>query len=305
MLRRARPFLGTLVEVGLSDNVAQAPEIATQALESAYSVIADIEKRLSFHRADSELSRLNQSPGQWVKLSRHATRVLRLAKQLGMLTGDYFNCTVGGILVKNKHLPLNVAHSFFPLGSSSDIEISLDSVRLKRPVLVTLDGIAKGYAVDQAVAMLRRHGVKGGWINAGGDLRVFGTARLNIQQRDYRGLHGNLLLANSALASSRLAEKPTREFPAQLITQGFLKRKTHQVALPEQTFSPKAEQQESIISVKAASAWRADALTKVAANLPQSQRREKIAQLGGTLIDFKSLAENERLSRYEKTEWLS
>jgi thiamine biosynthesis lipoprotein len=48
-------------------------------------------------------------------------------------------------------------------------------LRLRAPVWLDLGGIAKGYAVDRAVAALRRAGLAAGAVNAGGDLRVFGA----------------------------------------------------------------------------------------------------------------------------------
>lgn len=48
-------------------------------------------------------------------------------------------------------------------------------VRFTRPVRVDLGGIAKGFAVDRAVDVLRSAAVPAGVVNAGGDLRVFGS----------------------------------------------------------------------------------------------------------------------------------
>lgn len=48
-------------------------------------------------------------------------------------------------------------------------------VRATAPIDIDLGGIAKGYAVDCAVNALRRAGARAGLVNAGGDLRVFGT----------------------------------------------------------------------------------------------------------------------------------
>ena len=49
------------------------------------------------------------------------------------------------------------------------------TVRLARSgVQLDFGGIAKGYAVDQAVEALREHGVHQGMVNAGGDLRLLG-----------------------------------------------------------------------------------------------------------------------------------
>jgi thiamine biosynthesis lipoprotein len=39
---------------------------------------------------------------------------------------------------------------------------------------VDVDGIAKGYAIDQATAVLQRSGAPGGMVEIGGDLRLFG-----------------------------------------------------------------------------------------------------------------------------------
>lgn len=46
---------------------------------------------------------------------------------------------------------------------------------------IDLGGIAKGYAVDQAVASLRASGVTSGLVNAGGDLRAFGPRSWPIE----------------------------------------------------------------------------------------------------------------------------
>ena len=61
-------------------------------------------------------------------------------------------------------------------GRLEDLEL-LANDRLRRHAELSLDlgGIAKGYAVDCAVAALQRGGCTGGLVNAGGDLRVFGV----------------------------------------------------------------------------------------------------------------------------------
>ena len=56
-------------------------------------------------------------------------------------------------------------------------DIHLDDeggAHLRRRVWIDLGGIAKGYAVDRAVDVLRRHGITQGCVNAGGDLRTLG-----------------------------------------------------------------------------------------------------------------------------------
>lgn len=64
------------------------------------------------------------------------------------------------------------------LVGSDKIELSGRTIRFKKPgVGITLDGIAKGFIVDQASKVLSDHQIKDHLINAGGDIRTSGTNR--------------------------------------------------------------------------------------------------------------------------------
>jgi thiamine biosynthesis lipoprotein len=263
-LRRLRPLLGSLVEI----SVEAAGCRAEAAIAAAFADIALIHRLLSFHEPDSELSRLNRAGREPVALHPHAMRVLRLARAMTRATGGLFNCTVGGELVRRGVLPDHGGAPALARGGAADIECATRRARLRRPVRVTLDGIAKGYAVDLAVRTLRRHGVAGGWINAGGDLRVFGATVLPVHRRE---ADGRLLplggLHKAALASSRVAPHHDPDFPG-LIVPG----------------TADAAVQAGVWSVLARHAWRADALTKVAGLTPASRRAARLRSLGGILV---------------------
>jgi FAD:protein FMN transferase len=262
--RRMRPLLGTFVEIGVAATDATDAGVASDA---AFARIAQVHALLSFQDASSELSRLNRSQGDWVALSPLTLRVLRLAKLLGQKSSELFNVTVAGALVERGLLPNHSGRDVLLVGSSSDIEITATHARLTRSVLVTLDGIAKGYAVDLAIHALRCGGVRMGWINAGGDVRVFGDTSLHMQRRE---LHGALVslgyLQNAALATSRTHADVANGYHSELIRVDT---------------APVAK---AIVSVVAASAWRADALTKIAALLPSNRRQQTLEQLGGRLV---------------------
>jgi thiamine biosynthesis lipoprotein len=94
------------------------------------------------------------------------------------------------------------------VGSSAswrDVELRDDRVRFVRPLALDLGGIAKGYAVDCAIAALRAEGVTSARVNAGGDLRVLGNKSEIVHVRT-GGPQGALLplcaLADGALATS-------------------------------------------------------------------------------------------------------
>ncbi len=265
-LRRMRPLLGTYVEVG-----ARGPQAAL-AIDAAFAHIEQTQTLWSFQSPTSELSLLNGQPGRRVPLRRETLRLLRLAKALMRASGGAFNCTVGGMLINKGALPDHGGPASLPHGTSDDIEIGDAWACLRRPIRVTLDGIAKGYAVDLAVDALRALDVRDGWVNAGGDVRVFGDLTLALQRRELDGTHTSLGgLRDAAIATSRVPvpdETQCADFPALIVTG-----------------SPNTTPAIGVWTVLARTAWRADALTKVAANTTATARIDTIRQLGGCLVD--------------------
>ena len=163
-----RPLLGTFVEIGVEGPVATAE----RAVSAAFAIVQRLHSLLSFHEATSDLTRLNQAGGAEIEVHPHTLRVLRLARGMTLTSGGLFNCTLGGAMVQKGVLPDHGGADVLASGDAEDIQISGTRVRLKRPVKITLDGIAKGYAVDCAIAAMKRNGVNTGWVNAGGDLAI-------------------------------------------------------------------------------------------------------------------------------------
>ena len=202
--RRARPLLGTFVEIRVTS--ANATE-AERAVCAAFTVIERVQALMSFHDPASEISRLNQfAAARAVRVDAWTYRVLRHAKKLHAVTGGLFDIATAPALVRHGWLPSGAAP--LPAGDGSTADIALlagHRVRFRRPLLIDLGGIAKGFAVDQAIAALRRHGATAGVVNAGGDLRVFGAASeaVHLRRPETPGeFHLLTDLKNSALASS-------------------------------------------------------------------------------------------------------
>lgn len=262
-LRRMQALLGTYVEIS-----ARSPDAnLEQAVSAAYASINQIQQLLSFHDSHSDLSKLNMAKtGSQVDMHPVSLRVLRLAKAMMQKSQGLFNCTVGGSLVKQGILPRHSSQAFLSMGQADDLQISRGRASLKRPVLITLDGIAKGYAVDCAIKVLKQHGCIAGLVNAGGDLAVFGEMSAPIYQRslnDDAQLLGHL--QNAALASSAVRAEHDPNFPACLVGEDR---------------SPKI----GVFSVIAHHAWRADALTKVASLASEADRVSLLTKLGGRLV---------------------
>ena len=179
LIRRARPWLGTIVEIGVSPD-------REAAIEQGFAEIARIHRLMSFHEATSDLAKLRAAgAGELVRVDPDTVKVLTIAADLHRETNGLFNVGVGRQLVRTHFLPrTDIGHLSHFDGDASDIEIVDERrVRLRRRTLIDLGGIAKGYAVDCAVNALQAGGVERGVVNAGGDLRVFGAATAPVAVR--------------------------------------------------------------------------------------------------------------------------
>ena len=174
-IRRARPLLGTYVTVDVG---AASGTDAHAAIDAAFAEIALLHRLMSFHAFDSDVSRLNRSA--WhrpVAVDTRTADVLRWAREIAEASKGHFDVTVAPQLVAARLLPWP-DDACFPDANACwrDIEVTADGdVRFQRPLWIDLGGIAKGYAVDCAVAALAERGIERGCVNAGGDLRVIGT----------------------------------------------------------------------------------------------------------------------------------
>lgn len=197
-VRRARPALGTLVELGVG--CAEDPLAAAAAFEAGWRAIRAVEEAASAFLPESDLGRLHAAPaGAWIEVREDTRDVLRAADELRRCTDGLFDVT----------------------GGTGRWEWSLaDDGRAVRThgahVRLDLGGIAKGHAVDRGLeaiaAELELRGVPVAcWVNAGGDLRVRGIA-LPVRLRDERGGGARpwLVLREGAVATSHFGATPGR-----------------------------------------------------------------------------------------------
>jgi thiamine biosynthesis lipoprotein len=170
-MRRARPLLGTFVEIGAEG------ENAASAIDAAFDEIAAVHRLMSFHEAASDVSRLNRAPlATPIEVDPRTHEVLSWAERMGVLSHGIFDATVGAKLVTMGFLPAPDAEWPSDEANFRDVRLLPDHrIMLRRRVWIDLGGIAKGYAVDRAIEALRKNRIESGIVNAGGDLRVFGA----------------------------------------------------------------------------------------------------------------------------------
>jgi thiamine biosynthesis lipoprotein len=214
-LRRARPLLGTFVDITAAG--ATGP-VAERAIDAAFDAIAEVHRLMSFHEPESDVSRLNrQAAAGAVRVHSLTLQVLEAALALQQQSDGAFDITVAPALQRLGLLPAPADSRparAVPAGAEAIQLLPQQRVRFRHGgVRIDLGGIAKGLAVDRAVAVLRDHGVPCGLVNAGGDLAAFGDKAQTIYLRDPRA-PGRLMacveVGNGALASSGGCVDPFR-----------------------------------------------------------------------------------------------
>ncbi|MBT9568936.1 MAG: FAD:protein FMN transferase [Thiobacillus sp.] len=205
-MKRARPLLGTLVEIGAQGG---SEADVNRAISRAFAAVETIHRLMSFHDPASDVSRLNRTGMGCICVDPHTWHVLDVARSLSDATDGVFDVSVAPALVRYGYLP---NHADFPQPDPDahwrHIELLPDCrVRLTRPVQIDLGGIAKGYAVDCAIHALEDAGMTAGRVNAGGDLRLFGTGTETIHVRHPRNatrLMPLCQMSEGAIATSAL-----------------------------------------------------------------------------------------------------
>jgi thiamine biosynthesis lipoprotein len=179
--RAEEAIMGTEVSVELQ---AADRAGAEAAIAAVMAEMHRIDTTMSPHRADSELSRVNAGAADGpVRVSPGMFGLLSRAVAFSSLSGGAFDITFAGA----GHLydyRAGVAPDRSALADALPLidwrHLQLDaathSVRFARPgVRIDLGGFAKGHAVDNAVAILRRLGIANAMVAAGGDSHVMGA----------------------------------------------------------------------------------------------------------------------------------
>jgi thiamine biosynthesis lipoprotein len=190
-------LLGTFVEVTADHG---------EAIDAAFVAIERVHRLMSAHEPDSDVSRINRfahvepiNVDDWTALV--IERALFWSKRS---EGAFDVVRAGKSAIERATLPQHPAQPR-PLASHwTWLEIQGRCVRLLKAGSIDLGGIAKGFAVDRAIAALAQAGCDRGLVNAGGDLRCFGPGPwpVAIVEPLSRRPVANMAIENGAIATS-------------------------------------------------------------------------------------------------------
>ncbi len=189
-------------------------DLAEAAARRAFARIERLDARLSDYRPDSELNRLSAEAAP-VVVSPDLFRVLEESVRFSRLSGGAFDVTVRPLVKlweeagRRGQLPAaaEMASASARVGYRKIVlNRMLRSVRTSHPETeIDLGGIAKGYAADEALAVLAESGLTRALVDAGGDVRLGAPP---AERRAWKvriegdGAAGELALSNCAVATS-------------------------------------------------------------------------------------------------------
>jgi thiamine biosynthesis lipoprotein len=213
--RREEAIMGTAISVELQ---CRDRALAERAMAAVMAEMHRIDAAMSPHKPASELSTINRDAAREpVPVSPEMFGLLQRALEFSSLSGGAFDITfaAAGRLYDYRAGIAPDAQALADARALIDwrgllLDAAQRTVRFARAgMCIDLGGFAKGHAVDNAVAILRRLGIEHAMVAAGGDSHVIGHRDggrpWSVAIRDPRradGIVAVLPLENCAISTS-------------------------------------------------------------------------------------------------------
>ena len=178
VITESQQLMGTIVTMEIIGPKTNA-EASTN---SAFKEINRIEQLMNTFDSNSEIGILN-AEGQVDNISDDLVYVIEQSIHYSNISDGAFDITIKPILnlwktkiIAGEYPSGQEINETLTLVNYSNIIVENKTIYFNvKGMSITVDGIAKGYAVDQAVKVLKNNGYASGFVNAGGDGLYFGT----------------------------------------------------------------------------------------------------------------------------------
>ena len=178
-IEKTRDMMGTYVSITVFSN----EYTGNKAINTAFDRIKEIEDIASIYDVNSEASFLNGN-GYLDNPSPEFLDLINASLYYYNISGGCFDITVqplldlwsGGLWKETAEVQAERIEETLAVIGSDKLKVSADRIEFeKEGMTVTLNAIAKGYAVDEAMEVIKEFDIKQALINAGGDLYAMGT----------------------------------------------------------------------------------------------------------------------------------
>lgn len=213
-------FLGTYINIKIYDNPND------ELFNNVFSILKDIENKMSVNLPNSEISRINKKSGESeTKVSPETFNVIKKGKFYSQLSKGNFDISIGPLVklwgIGSNHAKLPSLEEIKTAKNKICYDhILLDennsTIKLKnKGMQIDLGGIAKGYAADKVAEYLTEKGIKSAILDLGGNIYALGNNpnndawNIGIQNpMEPRGEHlGILSINNKSIVTSGVYER--------------------------------------------------------------------------------------------------
>lgn len=172
-------FMGTQTNIIA---IARTEKIADAAIAAAQEQLDIVQKLMSYHDPNSQLSMLNRSAfDEPFKPDKMLFDVIKKSLYYSQISDGQFDITIGALLDLWQHAKI--------MPTSEEIETAKSKVGYEKLIIddanqtiqfqvegtkIDLGAIAKGYGIDLAIEAVKSAGAAGGLVDVGGDIRCFG-----------------------------------------------------------------------------------------------------------------------------------
>lgn len=206
--KHTKILMGTVVEIQVRDT---DEEKAKYAISKAFDEIKRIDDLFSSHNEGSDVWKINHSSHR-TNVSEELFELLVFSDSIWRMSNGSFDISLGNLIdlwnFKAEHPTLPTKEKLIKNISSSgwrNVQLkNYNSIFLNNNVKLDFGAVAKGYAVDKAVDVLKQSGVFAALVNAGGEVKGFGEKWIvGIQHpRNRHELLGKLKLYGISVATS-------------------------------------------------------------------------------------------------------
>ncbi len=208
-VKRTRFLMGTVVEIQVRD---ADEEKAQNAIQKAFDEMSRVDDQFSSYDKEGPVWKINHSGESKFNVSNEIYDMFAASDSLWKLSGGAMDVSLEslteawGFSGSSPAIPADssIAAALQKAGFGNVHLLGEGIISRDKNVMFNFGAIAKGYAVDRAVKVLKDNGIHDALVNAGGEIRAVGDEWLvGIQHpRFHNRLVGTLKLNGKSVATS-------------------------------------------------------------------------------------------------------
>jgi len=170
--------MDTLVDIKIETKQKNTNDI----LDNALKLMEDFEYKFSFYKNESPIWKFNNSEIDSLYIDEDLKEMLSISEELFSKTNSHYDITIGalseiwdfdnGVIPTTEEIDKAIQVTDF-----NKLKIQNEYLHKPANMKINLGSLAKGYIIDKAVEYLVQQDVISGFVNAGGDMRIFGRKK--------------------------------------------------------------------------------------------------------------------------------